>query len=192
MKKLLFTFSALILSVTSFAQTANSSGGADQRQDLTITVGQHALLKCATPTHDFAIAAPTVAGAPITIGSPTLVSYLQTSMMTATGFPANGSLNLDMTGLPAGFILKVLLEEPSVAYGAAGTRVGDFGNAIAGGQQIYNSSTYLLLDLMGSHYTQTGATDGWKSTLTLSIDLASYAALSENSTPVVLQYTLAN
>jgi len=191
MKKLLFTLSTLLLSVTSFAQgIANSSGGLDQKQELSITVLEHALLNCVSPTHDFDITAPVAAGDPITIGDATFISYLQTSMITVPGYANAGSLTVAMTGLNGGFILKLMMTPPNASYGYAGQQDGNFG--AAGGQAIVNSTPYILLSQMGSHYTQKGASDGWKSTITLAIDPNNYGLISANSTPVVLQYTLAN
>ena len=190
MKKLLFTFSALLLSVTSFAQTATDANV----QTFTIDILEHAILEVATLTHDFDIIEPTIAGDLITIAAPAFSSYIRTSLMTATNFGSNGSLSVTMTDLPPGFLLKMSLEMPiTTPVGAAGTITSayDYSYALTG-DYLYNNVPTQLIGTMGTHATRSAAADGFTARYMLGIDESSYSLIRQSQNNVELTYTLAN
>ena len=189
MKKLLFTLSTLLLSVTSFAQTASDA----KTQTLKINILEHAILEIGAPTHDFGIAAPTVAGASITIANPTFNSYIRTSLMTAYGFGSHGSLKVTMTNLPDGFSLKMSMEVPAGVVGNPGTIAPAYDYSTApDGAFLFNGTSTQLVGIMGSHHTGVGAAQGFTARYELSIDEMLYSMISESNNDVSLIYTLAN
>ena len=189
MKKLLFTLSTLLLSVTSFAQTASDA----ETQTLKINILEHAILELGTPTHDFGIASPTVAGASLTIANPTFNSYIRTSLMTAYGFGSHGSLKVTMTNLPDGFALKMSLEDPAAVVGNSGTiaLAYDYSSA-PDGVFLSVGAPIQLVGTMGSHHTGVGAAQGFTARYELSIDEMMYSMISATNNDVSLIYTLAN
>lgn len=195
MKKLLFTFSALLLSVTSYAQSA----GPTDAQSFTIKVDQHALLAIDSKTHNFGIQTPTTAGAPITIASKDFSSRIKTSLMVGSSGNngngngnATGSISVLMTGLNEGFALNLTLAPASTAVGDAGGIVNAY-SVSEYGHQLPSNTSETVVDGMSTHYTGTGTNDGFLASYELSVVAANYASIKENlSTPVLVTYTIAN
>jgi len=184
----LIIIAALLVAGNVFAQD-----DADDTHDVSFTIPEVALLdieSAGSKDIAFTVTAPTEAGEPATIGSPTNNSlWLNITSIIAAAPDDSRSISAQITtgSMPGGLDLQVQAADD------AGNGDGDAGSAGAAAT-LDGGASHDLVTGIGSIYTADGASNGYQLTYTLSFESDAFEDLdnSESGGSVTVTYTLSD
>lgn len=184
MKKLILT--TLGVCAVAFGAQAQSHSSTEE-QTIAVKISEHALVAVTDVDleFDFSSQTPTTAGAAFELGnSNSQTAYLHYSMMLSDGGTDNATISASISGLQEGLELSLLVNDiPSNGTshnGTVGTVTSDFdatgnngngqGSGNANSNNVLSATAATIIDGIGTSYTGTGNTDGFKITYTLAIE----------------------
>lgn len=187
MKKLLFTMSALFISVTGFAQAPVTLS-----TPITFDVPSITLLAPQASELGFVLSSSGVAGDALTVTG-VAEDYLFSTMVTpgVAGVGQNsGTITVTMTGLDDVFNLSMSTIMPNNGTGAYGTLGSD--NA-SSGVMLDNTVPSVAFANIGTHFTgRQASVSGYKLVYSLSINNVDYGNINEDQSTALITYTLQN
>tara|TARA_B110000090_G_scaffold79773_1_gene90864 strand:+ start:110 stop:670 length:561 start_codon:yes stop_codon:yes gene_type:complete len=186
MKKILFTMSALLMSVTGFAQLSST-----QYLNVALDIQELVLMNAGTGVVEFNLS-QTTAGEKLTVTANGSTNWIHSTVVAsgdALGVSQNvGTITIAVTDLHPALILKAEAIIPDAAYGA----VGQVGVSKISTQQVIGVTPTEAFSDIGTHYTTTGPTSGYQFQYFLEVSDVLYGTLNANTPDAKITYTLQN